>query len=233
MRALAPLPNGVAACAHNGNVEKNRSQQPVRYDIEPICVNKLGHSVIGVENIQETIAWYQHTLGMIVSDFQFPAGDALPTIAFLRFDCGDTPTDHHSIAIGSLIELGHVHSAFELDTHEELAISGEWLRRQDYKQSWGIGRHVLGSQIFDYWREPNGDLFEHYTDGDLFDSQKPTGYHIMTANSQHQWGPAVSKDFTGEKYLGKIFRTLCRRLVRNDDLTFARLARIIKSLNTQ
>jgi len=29
----------------------------------------------------------------------------------------------------------------------------EYMRSQgSYKHIWGIGRHVLGSQVFDYWR---------------------------------------------------------------------------------
>jgi hypothetical protein len=27
----------------------------------------------------------------------------------------------------------------------------DYLRHQGYKNCWGVGRHILGSQIFDYW----------------------------------------------------------------------------------
>ena len=39
---------------------------------------------------------------------------------------------------------------------------------------WGIGRHVLGSQLFDYWFDPDGFEYEHYTDGDVFTADHET-----------------------------------------------------------
>ncbi len=217
---------------HNESAHKARIGEPVRCQIEAPTVNRLGHSVMAVAEIKTSIEWYQNNLGMIVSDFQFIEGDNLPAIAFMRFDLGPTPTDHHSIALASIIETGHVHSAFEMEDFEEVAIAGEWVRRQGYTHAWGMGRHILGSQIFDYWREPDGDLFEHYADGDVFDSDAPTGYHLLTANAQHQWGPETPKEFTGENRYWPIIKSLFRRLSSNDDLSFGRLRRIIKALNS-
>ena len=30
------------------------------------------------------------------------------------------------------------------------------LAARGYPHAWGVGRHILGSQIFDYWRDPFG-----------------------------------------------------------------------------
>ena len=30
----------------------------------------------------------------------------------------------------------------------------------------GVGRHVLGSHIYDYWHDPYGHVHEHMSDGD-------------------------------------------------------------------
>lgn len=35
-----------------------------------------------------------------------------------------------------------------------------WLAKKNYKSVWGVGRHVLGSQIFDYWWDPTGFMIE-------------------------------------------------------------------------
>ncbi len=51
--------------------------------------------------------------------------------------------------------------------HEHLKLAG-------YQQDWGVGRHVLGSQVFDYWRDPWGYRVEHWTDGDVFTADVPT-----------------------------------------------------------
>ena len=63
------------------------------------------------------------------------------------------------------------------------------LKRSGYTPAWGIGRHILGSQIFDYWKDPWGHEMEHWTDGDLFTaadgSNKATLQDLLSA----QWGP--------------------------------------------
>ena len=51
----------------------------------------------------------------------------------------------------------------------------------------GIGRHILGSQIFDYWQDPWGDKHEHYCDGDLFTADEPTGVHAVSREAMAQW----------------------------------------------
>ena len=59
---------------------------------------------------------------------------------------------------------------------DALAAGGEYLRERGYHRSWGIGRHIQGSQIFDYWRDPDGFLVEHFTDGDMFDNTLEPGW---------------------------------------------------------
>jgi len=58
-----------------------------------------------------------------------------------------------------------------------------------------VGRHLLGSQIFDYWRDPWGQKHEHYADGDLFDAAQPPGYHVLDRAGLYQWGPDLPDDF--------------------------------------
>ena len=36
-----------------------------------------------------------------------------------------------------------------------------------YTPSWGVGRHILGSQVFDYWYTPDKFMIEHYSDGEF------------------------------------------------------------------
>ncbi|MDT7685064.1 MAG: hypothetical protein QOG57_5374, partial [Pseudonocardiales bacterium] len=66
-----------------------------------------------------------------------------------------------------------------------------------YHRSWGIGRHVEGSQIFDYWRDPDGFLVEHFTDGDMFDNTLEPGWAPFTRSGLAQWGPPATSDFLG------------------------------------
>ena len=206
-----------------------RLNSVVRPALSPSPISRLGHTVFGVANIKKTVEWYQNTLGFIASDFQMLGDDPIPSVAFLRCDTGSTPADHHTIAIGSAIDIGHLHTAFEVNDIDTIAMGGKWLKQKGYKHSWGIGRHILGSQIFDYWRDPWGFQFEHYSDGDLFDSTISTGYELFHGDSMHQWGPDVTKDMLGNKISFTLLKTVLRRLFTKGDLNAKRLKAMIKA----
>ena len=53
------------------------------------------------------------------------------------------------------------------------------------------------ARLFDYWRDPDGFLVEHFADGDMFDSTLEPGWAPFTASGLAQWGPPVTKDFLG------------------------------------
>ena len=90
-----------------------------------------------------------------------------------------------------------MHSAYEVADLDALAAGSEYLREHRYHHSWGVGRHIEGSQIFDYWRDPDGFLMEHFADGDMFDNTLEPGWAPFTASGLSQWGPPVTRDFLG------------------------------------
>ena len=120
-------------------------------------------------------------------------------MSFIRCDRGSTPTDHHTLAMALGPANRYVHSAYQVADLDALAAGGEYLREHGYQRSWGIGRHIQGSQIFDYWRDPDGFLVEHFSDGDLFDNTLEPGWAPMTASGLAQWGPPATKDFLGHQ----------------------------------
>lgn len=174
----------------------NAGQRPPRV---PARVQRLGHLVVQSAKYLETLDWYLDNLGMIVSDFlYFPdQRDRGPTMSFIRCDRGSTPADHHTLAMALGPANRYVHSAYQVSDLDALAAGGEYLSARGYTRSWGIGRHIQGSQIFDYWRDPDGYLFEHFTDGDLFDNTLEPGWAPFTASGLAQWGPPATRDFLG------------------------------------
>ncbi|BBX28609.1 MULTISPECIES: VOC family protein [Mycolicibacterium] len=195
---LAPLPSQTPLVTNFGHdlLRANRTQRPPRV---AAGVQRLGHVVMQCSKYGETLNWYLDNLGMIVSDFQFFPGqrDRGPTMSFIRCDRGDVPTDHHTLAMTLGPRNRYVHSAYQVADLDALAAGGEYLRERGYQRSWGIGRHVQGSQLFDYWRDPDGFLVEHFTDGDMFDNTVEPGWAPFTASGLAQWGPPVTKDFLG------------------------------------
>ena len=185
----------------------NTGQRPPRV---PARVQRLGHLVVQSTKYLETLNWYLDNLGMIVSDFLYFPGqrDRGPAMSFIRCDRGSTPADHHTLAMALGPANRYVHSAYQVSDLDALAAGGEHLRARGYRRSWGIGRHIQGSQIFDYWRDPDGYLFEHFTDGDLFDNTLDPGWAPFTASGLAQWGPPATRDF-----LGTDPKSACRELV--------------------
>jgi len=181
-----------------GPVRVNVAQRPARRAAE---IQRLGHVVLGTTRFRAALDWYLDTLGLIVSDFLYLDGqrDRGPAMAFIRCDLGSVPADHHTLAMALQPHTGYVHSAYELTDLDEVAASGEYLREQGYRHAWGLGRHIQGSQIFDYWRDPDRAMFEHYTDGDVFDCTMEPGWAPMSVSGLAQWGPKATAEFTGAK----------------------------------
>jgi hypothetical protein len=197
-RQLHALP---AQSAHTFNfgadvLRTNATQRPAR---GPGGVQRLGHVVLQRTKYRESLNWYLEQLGMIVSDFLFFPGqrDRGPTMSFIRCDRGQTPADHHTVALALGPVDRYVHSAYQVCDLDALAAGGEHLKDLGYQRSWGIGRHIQGSQIFDYWRDPDGFMVEHFSDGDMFDCTLEPGWAPFTASGLAQWGPPASKDFLG------------------------------------
>lgn len=225
---LAPLCESAELSEWNAPGSINRVNDMVRHVIEPRLVERLGHTLWGVSFLKDTVHWYQDTLGLIASDFQFLKGDTLPIVSFMRCDLGAEAADHHTIGFGVMPEVGHNHTAFEMNAFEDVAIANKWLKETSYKNAWGIGRHILGSQVFDYWRDPHGDMFEHYADGDVFSSELTTGYHYFQKGAQHQWGPDMTEEFKGTTRPLRLVKSIIRRMFNNDDLKFSRLMKMLK-----
>ena len=71
----------------------------------------------------------------------------------------------------------HVHHCFfEVNDYDTERLGPQWLAAKEYKSIWDISRHILGSQIFDYWWDTTGSMVEHYADGDLVNKDTPIGY---------------------------------------------------------
>lgn len=172
-------------------VRLNEGQRP---PLRPSTVLKLGHAVMGVVDFFRTARWYIETFGLIPSDIQ-TIGDGEPALAFMRCDRGAEPADHHSVVIAQNADNLYSHAAFEVIDLDDVAMGQEYLLSRGHKHAWGVGRHLLGSQIFDYWRDPWGDKFEHFCDSDRFTADCPTGVSQLTSGGLYQWGPPPPADF--------------------------------------
>jgi Glyoxalase/Bleomycin resistance protein/Dioxygenase superfamily len=211
----------------------NAMQRPPR---QPTRVQRLGHVVVQTTKYIQALNWYLDHLGMIVSDFQFYPGqrDRGPTFSFIRCDRGMTPADHHTLALALGPANRYVHSAYQVSDLDALAAGGEYLNEQGYRRAWGIGRHILGSQIFDYWHDPDGFMVEHFTDGDMFDCTLEPGWAPFKASGLAQWGPPITKDFFGisPRTLPQEVRHIVDALRDDNEFDFKSLIGLLKVTNS-
>lgn len=180
----------------NAAAERQREGLAKRIPAGPATVQRLGHLVLGVTDMKSTWDWYHKRFGMIVSDeVRAPNGDV--AALFIRCDRGADPVDHHTlnfVTIPGLPARFH-HAAFEVLDFDDLMAGNAYLKDKGYRHDWGVGRHILGSQVFDYWKDPWGHRVEHWTDGDLFSAGDPTNVTDISTMMGHQWGPAAPEDF--------------------------------------
>jgi hypothetical protein len=81
-----------------------------------------------------------------------------------------------------------MHAAFEVADLDDLMAGHDHLVAAGYSHQWGVGRHILGSQVFDYWLDPFGNEIEHWTDGDQFVAADGGGIASVPELMGVQWG---------------------------------------------
>jgi len=167
---------------------KPRLRSTVRLEPSPAHVRRIGHAVLKVRDFRASEAWYKERFGFLTSD-EVEAAKDVPLGAFMRCDRGDKPADHHTLFLAQLPgALGLLHAAFEVANLDDLMLGHQHLKARKRHAAWGIGRHIMGSQIFDYWKDPFGNELEHWTDGDLFTAADPPQKMPMSALLEVQWG---------------------------------------------
>lgn len=174
---------------HNDARHKERVRATIRLTEGPANVVRLGHAVLEVNDFRTSEEWYKSRFGFITSD-EIELGPGFSIGAFMRCDRGETPTDHHTLFLLQAPNGARFnHAAFEVADFDDLMCGHTHLKRAKRTPAWGVGRHVLGSQIFDYWKDPWGHELEHWTDGDLFAAADGSRTATLADLLAVQWGP--------------------------------------------
>lgn len=180
----------------NGGSAVTRKNVPKRLGSGPSTVLRLGHAVFIVSDLLRTWNWWRERFGLIMSD-DVRAPDGTTVAMFVRCDRGDEARDHHTFNFATMPGRGPQfhHAAYEVHGMDNLMLGHDHLLSRGYRHAWGIGRHLLGSQVFDYWYDPYGNRVEHWTDGDLFDAHEPTNIADIETMLGRQWGGDAPADF--------------------------------------
>ena len=161
-------------------------------------VKRLGHCVLNVSDFRTSEAWYKERFGLITSDEIYIDDDKSNTLgAFMRCNRGEQYVDHHTLFLVNYGEPAFHHAAFEVADWDALMIGHDHLAEQDYEHFWGVGKHVLGSQVFDYWKDSAGFTVEHFTDGDMFNEASGSHMAELEMLKAVHWGPEAVPQVSG------------------------------------
>jgi catechol 2,3-dioxygenase len=169
------VPAGVAAAATR---DKSPAVQPRR----------LSHVLIFTGDVLGSIAFYERTLGLRLSD------KASDLVAFMH---GIHGSDHHLLALVKSSAPGFHHCSWEVSSINDIGLGAMRMADKGYTKGWGLGRHVLGSNYFHYVRDPWGSFSEYSCDIDYIpkDERWPSADH-KPEDSFYLWGPEVPREFT-------------------------------------
>lgn len=148
---------------------------------------RLGHVVLQTPRLEEMLAFYRDVLGLKLSD------RARQIIAFMHLPHGG---DHHVLAFASAERRGFHHASFEVGSIDEIGMGAQTVLEAGYRDGWGLGRHVIGANLFHYVRDPWNSMAEFYCDMDQIPadgSWQPRNYPPQDA--QYRWGPHPPPDF--------------------------------------
>jgi catechol 2,3-dioxygenase len=126
----------------------------------PFRINKIGHVVLNVSDLERSVEFYTQILGFKVSDV-YPENMVPGGMVFMR--CA---TDHHGVAlVGSMkgpssnVELNHF--AFEVGTLDDVIRARDYLKKHKVPIDFE-GRRRAGVQIAVEFRDPDGHRLEIY-----------------------------------------------------------------------
>jgi catechol 2,3-dioxygenase-like lactoylglutathione lyase family enzyme len=175
---------------------KVRQGELMRLSRGPSQVKRAAHAVIMTPNAAEKVKWYREMFGLLCTDEVY-AGEKTNIIAsFNRCDQGETYVDHHTFLCIEGPKAGINHLSFEAQNIDDVMLGHEHLLgKKKYQHVWGIGRHVLGSQVYDYWKDPWNRVHEHWSDSDMLNAHAQTNLLPAEEGLNSQWGEAVPQEF--------------------------------------
>ena len=181
---------------HNYGTQKNRLNAAQRPPKGIVPVLRLGHFAFTVSDPVRTGEWLNTTLGIKPTDYLvLPNDEDFIVGIFMCCDQGETYVDHHTLFASKSHRTNVHHCSFEVQDVDAVMSGHDYLSKQGYELEVGVGRHMAGSQVFDYWIDPFGMRIEHYADGDIVNNQYECLKISGTPEGVTQWGPVPPDRF--------------------------------------
>lgn len=158
-RTFGDIPYNAGAHLHR---KGDRAVMPRPAGAEP---TRLGHTIQFSKDPAKASEFYTRVLGMQLSD-TIGGGFAY----FMRTAGG---SDHHVLGLIKSNDRGLHHASFEVESVDDIALGGRHLLSKGVKHVYGLGRHVVGSNFFHYFRDPWNSMAEYFYDIDYVPENYP------------------------------------------------------------
>lgn len=182
--------------SHNFGTAKQRvntSQRPPKGSTPAL---RLGHIALNVSNAEASANWFNEHFGLKPADYLVTPDEKRALVGvFMSCDPLDEVIDHHTVFVSQSDDIKLHHAAFEVQDIDAVMSAHDFLVNQGYDIEVGVGRHMAGSQVFDYWIDPFGSRIEHYSDGDVVTASHTPGTLRGTPAELTQWGPVPPEKF--------------------------------------
>jgi catechol 2,3-dioxygenase-like lactoylglutathione lyase family enzyme len=185
---------------NSGGEPLRRAGRLMRLSKSPTTIKRIGHMVMASPHVTETVRWYREVIGLTCSDDVYAGSKDNVIGSFNRLDRGDDYVDHHVFFCVHNDKAGLNHLSYEVPDIDAVFKDHEYLRSLGkYEHMWGIGRHLLGSQVYDYWCDPWRRVHERWADTDRLNAANGGNLLSTEEGFQSQWG-----DRPPEKFLGHV-----------------------------
>ena len=175
--ANPPLPVDGTRCA------------PYRRNTPRVEPSRLSHIALATTSVPAQIDFCERVLGLRLSD---RSGDG---VAFIHAPHGG---DHHLLAFAASPAPALHHLSWDVPTIEEVGLGYMQMAAAGYRNGWGVGRHVLGSNYFYYVQDPWGSFSEYSATMDYI-PRRSTGLPPTTRPGRHvSLGPRPARHLRRE-----------------------------------
>ncbi len=197
MQQLPPVPV-VRDPMNSGAEPLRRAGRLMRLANSPAPVKRIGHVVLASPRVMETVRWFREMLGLTCSDDVYAGSRENIIGSFNRLDRGSDYVDHHVFFCVHNEKAGLNHLSFEVPDIDAVFQDHEYLMRLGkYEHMWGIGRHLLGSQVYDYWCDPWRRVHERWADTDRLNAANGGNLLSVEEGFASQWGDRPPEKFIG------------------------------------
>lgn len=162
----------------------------------PSRVKRLGHFVISTPDVKRARGWYRETLGLLGTDDVYAGHEENIVATFSRLARGEEYVDHHVFMAHHGPEAALNHLGFEVQDYDDIFFGHYFMKEAGLQHRWGVGRHRLGSQVYNQWFDPWGRGYEHWTDTDVLNERYTLAMIPAAEALKSQWGdpPPVKLD---------------------------------------